>query len=543
MKILASGNKGGSSYHRLNLLKFSEHKVDFIDDLREANIPEYGLLYIRTSTVKSATLSIWKQMYGIKIIVDRDDSLIIPKDHPNYDKLKNQEDFKDLLIVADVVTTTNEELRQEFLQYNDNVFVIPNRIPYGFEQFQTNTETEEEFMKRKIRVGFVGSFYHHKDWLSIKPWLNTLVNNQWFKENCEFLMCGYDKSVDYLWKDFKSLGKFIQGKPTDSYISLYNELDIILCPLVNNDFNRKKSSLKIMEAGVSNSLCLLSPLYRDKKDFPKIGHIYIEKDKEWLTATRTLCMNKELLWEYKQETGEKAREVNYMEAVVTRDYAIDFALKTKDFPIEDNLFTIRYAPNQPFEFIPILNKVNSVEQKSWRFEYNVIVNHVPTLEDKTWTGFFSWKFIQKTHLFKKKVLGILEKTEYDCINFSRPLGHPYLKFTEKAHPGFMNLFKLICKDLELPVSEPKYTIYSNFFVLKTPLYKEYVQTVLIPALYLLENKYWDLANKDSQYKGLTKDRLKELTGLDYYNFVTFICERLIGQWVDKKKVKTLNVFK
>jgi hypothetical protein len=52
-----------------------------------------------------------------------------------------------------------------------------------------------------------------------------------------------------------------------------------------------------------------------------------------------------------------------------------------------------------------------------------------------------------------------------------------------------------------------------------------------------------LANKDAQYKGLTKDRLKELTGLDYYNFVTFICERLIGQWIDKKKIKTLNVFK
>lgn len=543
MKILASGNNGGSSYHRLNLLKFSKHQVDFTNDLSQTDVSGYDLIYIRTSTVKAATLSIWKQMYGVKIIVDRDDTFNIPKDHPSYAQYKNQEDLKDLLIVADAVTTTNEELRQEFLKYNDAVFVIPNRIPYGHEQFVTKEETKEEFMNRKIRVGFVGSFSHHKDWLSIKPWLNSLVRQEWFRKNCEFVMCGYHSTAEHVWKDFKNLGRLIPAKPVEEYITLYNELDIILCPLIGNEFNRKKSSLKVMEAGVSNSLCILSPLYREKKDFPVIGHVYMNNEKEWLTATRTLCLNKELLWLYKQETGEKARMIDYKEAVAARDYAIDFALETKEFPIEDNLFTIRYSSNQPFEFIPILNKVNSVEQKSWRFEYNVIVNHVPTLEDKTWTGFFSWKFIQKTHLFKKKVLRYLEKIEYDCINFCRPLPYPYLKFTEKVHPGFMELFTLICKELNLPTKEPANTIYSNFFVLKTPLYKRYVTEILIPAIYLLEGKYWDLANRDSQYKGLDRERLKELTGLDYYNFVTFICERLIGQWVDKNKIKTLNVFK
>ncbi len=413
MKILASGNNGGSSYHRLNLLKFSEHQVDFTNDLSQTNISGYDLIYIRASTVKAATLSIWKQMYGVKIIVDRDDTFNIPKDHPSYAQYKNQEDLKDLLIVADVVTTTNEELRQEFLKYNDNIFVIPNRIPYGHEQFVTKEESYEEFLSRKIKVGFVGSFSHHKDWLSIKPWLNSLVRHEWFKENCEFVMCGYHLSTEHVWKDFRGLGKFVNAKSVDEYIELYKELDIILCPLVDNDFNRKKSSLKVMEAGVSNSLCLLSPLYKDKKDFPDVGHIFIEKEKEWFSKTLEICKDKENLWFLKHRTGEDTRELDHIEAVVTRDYAINYALRTKEFPIEDNLFTIRYSSNQPYEFIPIINKVNSVEQKSWRFEYNVIIHHVPTLEDKTWTGFFSWKFIQKTHLFKKKVLRYLEKTEYE----------------------------------------------------------------------------------------------------------------------------------
>ena len=103
----------------------------------------------------------------------------------------------------------------------------------------------------------------------------------------------------------------------------------------------------------------------------------------------------------------------------------------------------------------------------------------------------------------------------------------------------MKLFTLICKDLELPIKEPVNTIYSNFFVLKTPLYKRYVNEVLILAMYLLEGRYWNLANRDSTYQGMSKEKLKELTGLDYYNFVTFICERLIGQWIDKNKINII----
>lgn len=545
-KILAIGKmKGGSVYHRLNLLKYSKYQVDFVDQMDIELVRNYDLLYIRQSNVKAATLSMWQSLFGLKIIVDRDDSFIIPKDYPNKHLFKDQEDLKDLLRVADCVTTTTEFLKKELLEYNDNVQVIPNRIPYGKEQFQINPETKEKFMSRKIRVGLIGSFYHHQDWFSIKGWLMTLTRNQWFRENCEFLLCGYDESTKHYWKDLESLGTLIQArKNVTDYISIYNNLDVILCPLKDNHFNRAKSSLRVMESGVSNSLCLLSLLYKEKEDFPDCEHIYINEEKEWFTKTLELCQDKELLWNLKKETGTKAREVLLANTIELRDSLIDFVIHLPKEEITNNFYTIRYSQEQPYEYIPVLNKVKTVEQKSWRFEYNIIINLINDVDNnKQWTGFFSWKFPIKTLLFRKKVEKILDE-KYDCINFCRPLGHPYLKFTEKAHPGFMNLFKLICKDLDLPVSEPKNVIYSNFFVLKTPLYKRYVQEVLIPALYLLEGKYWSLANKNAQYKsGLPSDKLKVYTGLEYYNFVTFICERLIGQWIQKNNIKTLNYFK
>lgn len=544
IKILAIGDKGGSSYHRLNLLKFSKYDVTFIqkEEVTEEIVKEFDLLYIRTSKYQAAMYSLWKSLYGFKIIYDRDDSFDIPQDYPNRELFKNSRGFKELLFLADCVTTSTETLAEELSKYNSWVEVIPNRIPYGHEQFLPKEETKEEFMSRKIKVGLVGSFYHKSDYLEIKPWLNTLVRNQWFKENCEFLIGGWHETAKHHWIQFRDLGKFIEGRPVDDYISLYSEFDVILCPLKDNHFNRCKSSLRVMEAGVSQSLCLLDDLYKNKKDFPNVGHIYVG-EKEWCSKVLEVCKDKEKLWELKQSTSQKAREVDFMEIVRRRDEVIDRVIEKEEIYPEQNIYTIRYQNNQPWEFKPIINKSKTLAHKTWRFEYNVMLSCLKDIKPEfEWTGFFSWKFPLKTGLYKKRVYSILDK-DVDCINFCKPLGQPYLKFTEKSHPGFMELFKLICKELELPITEPKNTIYSNFFLLRTPLYLEYINTIIVPALYLLENKYWELANKDANYKsGLSSEKLKEATDLDYYNFVTFICERLIGQWIDKKKLKTFNYY-
>ena len=546
IKVLAVGDNGGSSYHRINLpLKFlnkEEFKVDFVDKLEHEVVQNYDVLYLRKSNVKAATLSMWRMLFGIKIIYDRDDSFEIPKEYLNRSLLINPE-LKDYLIVADIVTTTTEKLRQEFLKYNPNVVVIPNRIPWGKEQFSEKRETYEQFMNRKIKVGIVGSFYHYYDWLSIKGWMNSLINNPIFKEKCEFLIGGYNKTADNVWREFKNLGTFIESKDVETYIDVYKEFDIILCPLKKNHFNECKSSLKIMEACVSNSVCVLDPLYKEKNDFVDVGFPIVKDDRDWLNIPLKIIKDKEGLWRLKNWTSIRGKRIDFNGVTKMREQVIRDVINVDQPQINNNIYTIRYSLEQPFEFIPLLNKVNSIEQKSWRFEYNVLLSHIDKVDGtKMWTGFFSWRFPQKTHLFKNKVIKILEENQkYDCINFSKPLKMPYLKFTEMVHPGFLDIFKIICKELNLPVKEPNNVIYSNFFVLKTPLYKEYIKTIIEPAIYLMENKYWDMVNKDANYNSLSKEELKNLTGLDYYNFVTFICERLIGQWIDKKKIKTLNV--
>ena len=205
-----------------------------------------------------------------------------------------------------------------------------------------------------------------------------------------------------------------------------------------------------------------------------------------------------------------------------------------------DIYGICFKDTQNTEYHRIDNKVSTIAEKSYLFEYNVILN---TEIVSDYTGFFSWKFRAKTGMNKRVLFNLLTDNHYwnyEVINLCEPLPKPYLEFSETNHPGFMELFTAICGDLGLKVSEPKHTIYSNFFIAKKEVFIAY-QNLLRQAVELLEGKYKEQAWNDSGYKALTSERLKEVTGLDYYPMHTFILERLMSVWIDNKGIKTLNL--
>jgi hypothetical protein len=57
----------------------------------------------------------------------------------------------------------------------------------------------------------------------------------------------------------------------------------------------------------------------------------------------------------------------------------------------------------------------------------------------------------------------------------------------------------------------------------------------------MENEIWEEVNVDAKYEGVGKEKLKELTGLEFYNNVTFVLERLILFYIRDKKLNCLNV--
>jgi hypothetical protein len=206
------------------------------------------------------------------------------------------------------------------------------------------------------------------------------------------------------------------------------------------------------------------------------------------------------------------------------------------------IYSIIYSPEQIGEYTQYFNKIKTIKEFSYLFEINPIVdivdNHTIT-ED--YLGIFSYKFPQKTGIFKKKLYWLLNKhPDFEVYGLCfQHLKGKYLSFTEKVHPGFLNIFVPLCKDLGLEVKEPKYVLYSNYFIAKTEIYKRFVEEIVKPTIVLLDIKYKEQVFKDSTYKGLDSKILKEQTGLDYYTFHPFIFERLAAIYLNKFNFKQL----
>jgi len=347
-----------------------------------------------------------------------------------------------------------------------------------------------------------------------------------------------------VWNKIKSKfpeAKLIQGKKVEEYIPVF-DLDVCLVPLEDNEFNRCKTELRVLESVCPGALCLLDPIYKELGDNYK-HHIVCEKDKDFMSLTLDLVQNKTQLWELKRDAQvlTKHHEENVRGGYIEK--CVQPRLKVFEFPTKEHnyqIWSIMYEQGQVYNFEPYLNEVNSVEQLSYLFEYNPMLKLIPQ-SNKDYVGIFSHKFGAKTGLARNRVNKIIESESLnntDIISFCLQIPE-YLKWTEKAHPGFLWRFSKLCKELGLTLKEPKNVVYSNFFVAKKEVYLEYTELLKKAIMCLTDESYkaFDSANYKS---GLSSEELFEKTGLTHYTWHTFLLERLLSVWIDNKKLKVKN---
>lgn len=411
VKIVAiKRSLSGSAWHRLTL-PLSKLGADFATQPTEDLFRMYDSVWIHYKTIVHPTqLAMWRAQYGTQIVLDIDDTWNIPLNHPAYDAVsENAKWSKKFAVVADWVVCSTPEVEEMVKPYNENTIVVPNRIPYGEGQYQVWHESKESFMNRKIRIGYCGSISHLEDWESISGKLKRVIQDTEVIQKCEFVVCGvpdfnklseppwiedqveylvktkykdtpenrekiksilYKGHVDYnrdLWKRVtKSLGNplIIGDRPVENYIDLYREIDILLCPLVDNDLNSKKSSLKILESACTDTLCILGNLYKGKGQECD-HHLY----EDWYSNIKTLIKNKEKLYEIKLDISQKVRNLY--------DYTNDCVLPRQEIlgkkkELDLDIYGITYKDGQVTEYKEYRNKVNTIEDKSYFFETNVI---------------------------------------------------------------------------------------------------------------------------------------------------------------------------
>ena len=562
IKVLALYHEeNGSDFHRIvypfkkvNGLELEGKTINVdlkkFEDVSLEEMEKYNILvYNWDVNLKIQDLGML-QAKGVKILYVLDDSYEIEESHPELgspfmrEYLKNR--VKLHLLNANACIVTNERILLEAIKYNDNVAVIPNFInPADFKVL-------EKSKSDLLRVGIYGSGSHLNNFLSLKTIINKIAKNSQLVEKCEFVLAGYTDTP--LWNEvlkmFKAKKKLkvrtLPYQNLDSYLYNYSEIDVLLCPLLYTNFNLSRSALKLLECSLTDTLPLGSSLYSMKElkglaiaDTPEVYVKSLETllDKEYYNKALAYVKDVNLTDNNYQLRFENLSKVLY-------------ALDSEDLSVKlDNLevHTITYDKNQVASYIPYDNSaVRTIEQKSYLFEYNPILNLSKDFQDDKYYGIFSWKFENKTGLTKQVLYKTLMQKKYqdfDVINLCRPIPEQYLAFSEKQHKGFRKLFDNVCNDLGLVSKEPNHVIYSNFFIAKGEVYKSFINDVVIPAIELLETKYKEDAWMNANYiVGLPQEKLKDITGLDYYTMHSFVLERLMSIYIDNKTLKTLNVF-
>jgi glycosyltransferase involved in cell wall biosynthesis len=309
--------------------------------------------------------------------MDLDDHWAPGPHHPAYLLIKNS--GLDKLILGNIknarnITTTTSLFAEEISKHNKNVFVLPNAIDPEEKQYTPNPEKSN-----RLRIGWLGGSSHLKD-LEILRGVTGRLHNEGLLDNVQFVLCGYDlrgtmtiideqtgqqtqrpiKPMESVWyqyeriftedyttvspeyKDF--LLKFKQEeypnvenepyrrvwtKPISSYASNYNLFDISLAPIEENDFNKVKSQLKVIEAGFHKKALIaqdFGPYQIDIKNAYQFGGgwdengngVLIESNKnhkDWYKFIKKLIQNPELVKQLSENLHNTVKNTYSVSAV------------------------------------------------------------------------------------------------------------------------------------------------------------------------------------------------------------------------------------
>ena len=257
---------------------------------------QYDIVHIHKNLDNKCELINMMKFVGCKVVVDIDDHWSLGNDHPMSLTAKKEQWHLPVinhLKLADVVTTTTPIFAKEIKKHNKNVYVFPNAIDPNDERFQLNTSKSD-----KIRFGVICGSSHLKD-LELMQGMTAQLSKETL-DKMQFVLCGFDTNgtrtiyhkdtgkverrpilpEETVWYEYEKIltndykivsedhKRFLHmfakdmnygnlnepyrrcwTKDMNNYYKHYENIDVLLVPLKENDFNLVKSQLKVIEAG------------------------------------------------------------------------------------------------------------------------------------------------------------------------------------------------------------------------------------------------------------------------------------------------------
>lgn len=200
---------------------------------------------------------------------------------------------------ADMVSATTPILQKVFLELNKNAVVLPNLI--DFDLFP-----KIECVKKEVRIGWQGGVSHYEDLYMMLPAIKKIIKEY---DYVKFIFFG-DMRFHSLFKDIPrdrmEWHGWVQFAAYPYKLACLN-LDIGLCPVIDNKFNRNKSAIKYFENSALKIPTIASniPPYSSMIDNTKNG--LLVNDDKWFDAMEFLIKDKD----FRLKLGKNAYENIY----------------------------------------------------------------------------------------------------------------------------------------------------------------------------------------------------------------------------------------
>ena len=304
-----------------------EFDIDIMgmNDIPKDNIinflQQYDIFVFHKMLDRDCKLIDMVKFLNIPIVCDIDDAYNVGPDHPLYITSKREkwaEKITEHLSKSDYVTTTTELYAKKLQKYNKNVFILPNAIDPNSQQFiQTKKPSN------RIRFGLVCGSAHLKD-IELMNGISKI--NKDVMDKIQFVLCGFDtrgyisyynkstnkverreirpyESVWARYEEFltnnyaivseehkKYLKMFVESedpftdepyrrfwtKHINNYALHYENVDVLLAPLKENEFNFVKSPLKVSECAFTDTALIATdfgPYTIDLKPYIEKGGV------------------------------------------------------------------------------------------------------------------------------------------------------------------------------------------------------------------------------------------------------------------------------
>ena len=229
------------SGHEISIMSLGSAVIDW------SVISQYDIIMVqRPYSHEAFRLCNFIKLCGVKLWVDHDDNLLNLSPENKYYTMYNRQETKDNIIkilgIADVVTVTTVQIRDEFQKYNRNIIVVPNAF--------NDTMFKRTPQKRNNIVFWRGSDTHVYNLIAHSSAINNAITN--FSDT-KFRFMGF---FPWMISDAKEYVEVMDIIMYHHYLQK-TAPKIFHAPLICDAFNASRSCISFIEGSFSGACCLI----------------------------------------------------------------------------------------------------------------------------------------------------------------------------------------------------------------------------------------------------------------------------------------------